>query len=112
SGDGQRSGGSLRVPIAPDERWSAGHFAAGLRGAATWLRAHAERLNALNVYPVPDGDTGTNMSITLTAAAAALDPQSDSVSNSAASAARAALMGSRGNSGVILSQILAGFAEG
>src|SRR5439155_715360 len=94
SGGGQRRGGSPGVPNAPDERWSAGQVAAGLRVAATWLRAHAERLNALNVYPVPDGDTGTNMSLTLQAAAEAADPASDSLPEVVACAARAALMGS------------------
>src|SRR5438046_5181401 len=109
---GQRCGGSPGVPSAPDERWSAADFVSGLRSAATWLQAHAERLNALNVYPVPDGDTGTNMSLTLAAAADAAAAASGPLAEVAAAAAHAALMGSRGNSGVILSQILAGFSAG
>ncbi len=73
------------------------------------LAAHAERINALNVYPVPDGDTGTNMLLTLRSV---LEEVSDSAGLSSEEAARAvsraALMGARGNSGVILSQILRG----
>ncbi|MDQ4062627.1 MAG: DAK2 domain-containing protein, partial [Actinomycetota bacterium] len=73
------------------------------------LTAHAERINALNVYPVPDGDTGTNMLLTLRSV---LKEVSDSPGISGEEAARvvsrAALMGARGNSGVILSQILRG----
>ncbi len=73
------------------------------------LAAHAERINALNVYPVPDGDTGTNMLLTLRSV---LEEVSDSPELSGEEAARAvsraALMGARGNSGVILSQILRG----
>ncbi|MDQ3302281.1 MAG: DAK2 domain-containing protein [Actinomycetota bacterium] len=73
------------------------------------LAVHAERINALNVYPVPDGDTGTNMLLTLRSV---LDEVSGSPELSREEAARAvsraALMGARGNSGVILSQILRG----
>src|SRR5215203_1244443 len=80
---------------------------AALENAATWLELQAASINALNVFPVPDGDTGTNMSMTMRAAAtAAADESADSA------AARGALMGARGNSGVILSQLLRGFAEG
>ena len=51
------------------DRWNGAQLAAGLSMAAAWLRVHTERLNGLNVYPVPDGDTGTNLSLTLDAAA-------------------------------------------
>jgi DAK2 domain fusion protein YloV len=80
--------------------------------ASSWLDANAERINALNVFPVPDGDTGTNMSLTLQAAAQALAALSDraSVGEVAQAAYEAAMLGARGNSGVILSQLLRGFS--
>ena len=78
-----------------------------------WLEAHADAIDRLNVYPVPDGDTGTNMVLTLRAAMKEVaDHPSDDVSVVAAGLSRGALLGARGNSGVILSQILRGFAEG
>jgi len=84
---------------------------AALQLAATWLLANAERINALNVFPVPDGDTGTNMSMTLQEAVDRLRLASDApVSQVAQSIAREALESARGNSGVILSQLLSGFA--
>lgn len=73
------------------------------------LRAHQDRLNRLNVYPVPDGDTGTNMALTLESVVAGLDAaSSDGVKKAVV---HGSLMGARGNSGVILSQILKGLAE-
>lgn len=82
---------------------------AGLR----WLRTHQEVVNALNVFPVPDGDTGTNMVLTMQAA---YDEIADSperhFGRMAHAVAQGALMGARGNSGVILSQIWRGFARG
>jgi dihydroxyacetone kinase-like predicted kinase len=78
------------------------------------LQAHAEAINALNVFPVPDGDTGSNMLATLGAAiaeASALPDNERTVGAVAAAIGHGALMGARGNSGVILSQILRGFAE-
>jgi uncharacterized protein len=78
-----------------------------------WLEQHREAINALNVFPVPDGDTGTNMSLTMRAATKDI---ADSAETSAAiiseKVARGALMGARGNSGVILSQILRGVSQG
>lgn len=83
-----------------------------LRAACDWLDSHAERINALNVFPVPDGDTGTNMSLTMRAALQAVtDPSPHSVGEVARLAARGALLGARGNSGVILSQLLRGFGQ-
>jgi uncharacterized protein len=83
-----------------------------LEAAATWLELQAASINALNVYPVPDGDTGTNMSMTMRAAAeaSAVEPSGEAHAVARA-AARGALMGARGNSGVILSQLVRGFAE-
>ncbi len=80
-----------------------------------WLKVHLEHVNALNVFPVPDGDTGTNMFLTLQAAVKNLQTDTyDNISAGkvAALVSQGALMGARGNSGVILSQILDGFAEG
>ncbi len=78
-----------------------------------WLEINAEAIDRLNVYPVPDGDTGTNMVLTLRAAIReATDNPSNNVDVVAANLARGALLGARGNSGVILSQIIRGLAEG
>jgi DAK2 domain fusion protein YloV len=79
------------------------------------LRAHQEELNRLNVYPVPDGDTGTNMALTLESVVGELDG-ADATAPSGMRAvcsaiAHGSLMGARGNSGVILSQILRGLAD-
>ncbi len=75
------------------------------------VRAHAEGLNRLNVYPVPDGDTGTNMSRTLDAVVEAMDGTApDDHAATCAAISHGSLMGARGNSGVILSQILRGVA--
>src|SRR6266540_1039342 len=73
------------------------------------LRSHQDELNRLNVYPVPDGDTGTNMALTLESVMAELAgvPDDDLGANCTA-IAHGALMGGRGNSGVILSQVLRG----
>ncbi|MCH8064992.1 MAG: DAK2 domain-containing protein [Chloroflexi bacterium] len=81
--------------------------------ASTLLHRHADALNAINVFPVPDGDTGVNMHLTLRAAIEAMEnePGSD-LAASAQALAHGALMGARGNSGVILSQILRGLASG
>ena len=81
--------------------------------AATWLEAHREAINALNVFPVPDGDTGSNMSATMQAAIHEIaDSNETSAGIIAEKLARGALMGARGNSGVILSQTLRGLAQG
>ncbi len=74
------------------------------------LRAHQEELNRLNVYPVPDGDTGTNMTLTLESVCAELG-SAERMDDVCQAVAHGSLMGARGNSGVILSQILRGFAE-
>jgi len=79
-------------------------------GAAA-LREQADALNAINVFPVPDGDTGTNMSLTMKAAIEQITNGASSPAEAAKAAARGALLGAKGNSGVILSQIIAGFAS-
>ena len=78
----------------------------------TWLRTNQQVVNALNVFPVPDGDTGTNMTLTMQSAIDALGESCESsVSKVGKSVAHGALMGARGNSGVILSQLWRGFAR-
>ncbi|AZI43708.1 DAK2 domain-containing protein [Deinococcus psychrotolerans] len=83
-----------------------------LRYATDWLGVYREQVNALNVYPVPDGDTGTNMHLTMQSVRRELDTCDERVMSSVARAiSYGALLGARGNSGVILSQLLKGFAE-
>ena len=87
-------------------------FAEMVRAGAANLRLNAEEVNDLNVFPVPDGDTGTNMSMTLNTAAAELRKSTDdSLTKVAGTAASAMLRGARGNSGVILSLLFRGFSK-
>ena len=89
-------------------------FLAAFRSAVASLEAHVDEINALNVFPVPDGDTGTNMLATVHAALDEADrvaPGADA-ERIAQAVSFGALMGARGNSGVITSQILAGIAHG
>jgi hypothetical protein len=82
------------------------------RSALQNLEAHRRRIDDLNVYPVPDGDTGTNLVLTLRSIVEALDASSAADSEAVAKdVTRAALMGARGNSGVIFSQVVRGFVE-
>lgn len=84
-----------------------------LLAAADWVAAGRDELNRLNVYPVPDGDTGTNMCLTLRAVAQALRGLGDaSLPDVTAAMASASVRGARGNSGMMLSQFLLGFQEG
>jgi DAK2 domain fusion protein YloV len=77
------------------------------------LRSHQQLINRLNVYPVPDGDTGTNMALTLESVAAELDGlDSPDLDGTCRAIAHGSLMGARGNSGVILSQLLRGLSDG
>ena len=79
---------------------------------AAWLEEHRDAINALNVFPVPDGDTGSNMSATMQAAMRDIvNSNETSAGAMAAKIAHGALLGARGNSGVILSQILRGIAQ-
>jgi len=75
------------------------------------MKRHAGGINRLNVYPVPDGDTGTNMSRTLDAVVAELDGASAELDTTCEAISHGSLMGARGNSGVILSQILRGLSS-
>ncbi|MFC0508478.1 DAK2 domain-containing protein [Micromonospora costi] len=99
------------LDAAAVRRWCADGLAA--------LKRHQSEIDQLNVYPVPDGDTGTNLVLTLTSAQQALGMDLDTLPDGEATPhghalrlmARGALLGARGNSGVILSQILRGFAD-
>lgn len=83
-----------------------------IEGGLTWLRTNREMVNALNVFPVPDGDTGTNMTLTMQAAWDEISNLGElSVDKVAHAVSHGALMGARGNSGVILSQLWRGFAR-
>jgi fatty acid kinase len=87
-------------------------FKRALLGSLSWLSANHEEVNRLNVFPVPDGDTGTNMLLTLQSAVEDVkDSGAAEVSKIAKLASHGSLMGARGNSGVILSQIFRGFAR-
>ncbi|MFS0727776.1 DAK2 domain-containing protein [Paenibacillus sp. 1P07SE] len=80
---------------------------------ADCLQLHAEHVNALNVFPVPDGDTGTNMNLTMTAGRQELlSKPSESLAKASEVLSKGLLLGARGNSGVILSQLFRGFARG
>ena len=83
-----------------------------LRAGLTWLKSNQTLVNSLNVFPVPDGDTGTNMFLTMQSAYNEIkDIDDNNVGRIAHQIAQGALMGARGNSGVILSQILRGLAR-
>lgn len=83
-----------------------------IEAALRWLKANQQLVNSLNVFPVPDGDTGTNMLLTMQAAYNEIASIDDSnIGRVSKNVAQGALMGARGNSGVILSQILRGFAR-
>src|SRR4051794_8334822 len=83
-----------------------------VRGAVGALERSRQRIDDLNVYPVPDGDTGTNLLLTMRGIAEALDRLSATDrAGLAREVTRAALLSARGNSGVILSQIVRGAAE-
>jgi DAK2 domain fusion protein YloV len=82
-----------------------------MAGFAEALRDHRSAINRLNVYPVPDGDTGTNMSLTLESVVADLGGVDDSMPEVCRALAHGSLMGARGNSGVILSQIIRGLCD-
>ncbi len=121
---GRRPGFTVRParPLAGCVRWEATVDILGrvtltaadlkrvLRRYHDALIRHRETLNQLNVYPVPDGDTGTNMVLTVTSVIEATDG-AESMDEVAEGLAHGSLMGARGNSGVILSQILRGLAE-
>jgi DAK2 domain fusion protein YloV len=84
-----------------------------IEASLVWLRTNQQVVNSLNVFPVPDGDTGTNMVLTMQAAYDEINESSEhNFGKMAHAIAHGALMGARGNSGVILSQLWRGFARG
>ena len=88
-------------------------FANMIRGGAASLSEKRQLVNDLNVFPIPDGDTGDNMFMTIDSGVAALKEDTDvSLGNTASAAAKGMLLGARGNSGVILSRIFAGISRG
>ena len=93
------------------ERLDASHLRRAVSGYRDALRAHQDVINRLNVYPVPDGDTGTNMALTLESVVAELAGADDGMPGTCKAISHGSLMGARGNSGVILSQVLRGLAE-
>ena len=106
-----KGGHTARIADAVGGRELAEMVAAG----AELLESHSAVVNALNVFPVPDGDTGTNMSLTMRAVVSAARTQAEAAPGADAIAqamSRSALMEARGNSGVILSQFFRGLSEG
>ncbi|MDT2640022.1 DAK2 domain-containing protein [Enterococcus dongliensis] len=91
---------------------SASQFQEMVEAGAKRLQVNAEYVNSLNVFPVPDGDTGTNMNLSMTSGATAVvNSASEKVGELANVLAKGLLMGARGNSGVILSQLFRGFSK-
>lgn len=90
----------------------ASQFQEMVQAGADRLQEHAEYVNSLNVFPVPDGDTGTNMNLSMNSGAKAVsDSTSEKVGELATHLSKGLLMGARGNSGVILSQLFRGFSK-
>jgi uncharacterized protein len=92
-------------------RLGADELRAAVAGFRDALAAHKEGINRLNVYPVPDGDTGTNMALTLLAVCEEVDASGNDLPSVCKAISHGSLMGARGNSGVILSQILRGVSS-
>ena len=108
---GGRAGdaGPVRSVAVPTDRLDAAALRAVVVAFRDGLVDHREAINNLNVYPVPDGDTGTNMSLTLRSVVDDLDGAASEMDAVCDAIAQGSLMGARGNSGVIMSQILRGF---
>jgi len=104
--------GSTAIPGSTRLTTDGQTFKRLVKAGLVWLQHHQTAINTLNVYPVPDGDTGTNMVLTMQSAWAEIqDSPERNVGQIARQMAHGALMGARGNSGVILSQIWRGFAR-
>ncbi|MEY2588252.1 MAG: fatty acid kinase [Acidimicrobiaceae bacterium] len=99
------------MPVTTLERLGADNLRAVVHGYRDALLAHKEGINRLNVYPVPDGDTGTNMALTLDSVCEELGAAPQDMTATCKAISHGSLMGARGNSGVILSQILRGVAD-
>ncbi len=100
----------MLAPDEPSERFDADRLRRTVVTFRDAVKAHAPRINRLNVYPVPDGDTGTNMARTLDAVVAELESADLGIEPTCQAISHGSLMGARGNSGVILSQILRGMS--
>ncbi|MEY3053848.1 MAG: hypothetical protein RL550_371 [Actinomycetota bacterium] len=100
----------MLAPDEPSERFDADRLRRTVVTFRDAVKAHAPRINRLNVYPVPDGDTGTNMARTLDAVVAELESADSGIEPTCQAISHGSLMGARGNSGVILSQILRGMS--
>src|SRR5699024_91404 len=91
---------------------SGSQFQEMVQAGANRLQKNAEFVNSLNVFPVPDGDTGTNMNLSMTSGTnAVVDSTSEKVGELSDALSKGLLMGARGNSGVILSQLFRGFGK-
>ncbi len=111
---GAPGSGPVRVPWLPSaamatrEHFGADDLRAAIATFRDLLRTHQEPINRLNVYPVPDGDTGTNMALTLESVVAEMDGAGPAMADTCKAIGHGSLMGARGNSGVILCQVLRG----
>ena len=94
--------------MATREHFGADDLRAAIATFRDLLRTHQEPINRLNVYPVPDGDTGTNMALTLESVVAEMDGAGPAMADTCKAIGHGSLMGARGNSGVILCQVLRG----
>ena len=94
--------------MATREHFGADDLRAAIATFRDLLRSHQEPINRLNVYPVPDGDTGTNMALTLESVVAEMDGAGPAMADTCKAIGHGSLMGARGNSGVILCQVLRG----
>ncbi len=99
-------------PTTTLDHLAARDLAEVVRGFRDALRAHQSGINRLNVYPVPDGDTGTNMALTLESVVTEIQDVEPALAPMCKAISHGSLMGARGNSGVILSQILRGLCDG
>lgn len=102
----------MQNPMVLDDSTGAMVLVKMIRATAEAVEANRDTINALNVFPVPDGDTGTNMMLTLRSVLEELDEDSSgSIGDIAKKMARSALLGARGNSGLILAQFFKGLSE-
>ena len=112
-GDHPINVGLFTNPTTSKEEFNGADLKNAFNAALSWLKTNQQIVNALNVFPVPDGDTGTNMVLTMQAAQNEIASSNEqNIGKMAHMIAQGALMGARGNSGVILSQIWRGFARG
>jgi len=112
SGDLETSSLSNDQSLAKSQYLNGQGFKSLVEAGMLWLKTNQQMVNALNVFPVPDGDTGTNMLLTMQAAYNEIAHSSEkNIGKVAHAVAQGALMGARGNSGVILSQLWRGFAR-